>query len=44
MTGRDIVHIKRLVEWITNHADYGDIDDLCRQLNVPEDWFEQFYD
>lgn len=44
MTGRDITFIKRLVEWITLHADYGDITELCEELNVDEMWFGRFYD
>ncbi len=44
MLERDEVNIQRLVEWIVNNADYGDITELCEELNVPEEWFGQFYD
>ena len=39
----DILQIKNLIEWITNHADYADIDELCKELKVDPDWFGQFY-
>ena len=44
MKQRDEVFVKRLIEWITNHADYGDITELCNELKVSEDWFAQFYE
>lgn len=44
MLQRDEVNVCRLIEWITNHADYGDITELCEELKVPVDWFEQFYE
>lgn len=44
MSQRDKVFIERLIEWITSHADYGDITELCEELKVSEDWFEQFYE
>lgn len=43
-TEEDEIYIKRLIEWITEHADYGDIDELCKELHVPEYWFEHFYE
>lgn len=43
MTGRDITFIKRLIKWITDNADYGDISELCEELNVDEEWFSRFY-
>lgn len=36
MTSRDEIFIKRLVEWIINNADYGDISELSEELNVDE--------
>ena len=44
MLQRDEINIRRLIEWITNNADYGDITELCEKLKVPVDWFEQFYE
>lgn len=44
MTARDEIYIKRLIEWITDHADYGDITELCDMLKVDEEWFDQFYE
>lgn len=44
MTGRDITYIKRLIDWITDNADYGDITELCDELKVDEDWFARFYE
>ncbi len=41
---RDIRCIKRLVKWITENAEYGDIDELCEELKVPTEWFERFYE
>ena len=44
MTGRDALYIKRLIDCITDHVDYGDIVELCDILKVDIDWFEQFYE
>lgn len=44
MNERDFIHVQRLIEWIVNNTDYGDITELCNELNVPEEWFAQFYD
>lgn len=44
MTGRDVFFIKKIIEWITNHIDYEDIDELCSELNVDVCWFKQFYE
>lgn len=44
MTKFDKLQIKKLIDWITDHADYGDIDELCNELDVDVDWFDQFYD
>ena len=44
MLERDEINIRRLIEWITANADYGDITELCEELGVPEDWFGQFYE
>lgn len=44
MTQRDEEFVRRLVEWITNNASYGDFTELCEELNVPECWLEQFYE
>ena len=44
LTGLDIIYIKRLIEWITDHADYGDIYELCDELKVSPDWFDQYYE
>lgn len=44
MLNRDEIFITRLIDWITSHADYGDIDELCKELNVDVDWFEEFYE
>lgn len=44
LTGRDITFIKRLIKWIVNNADYGDITELCEELNVDEYWFSRFYE
>ena len=44
MTQRDEEFIKRLVEWITYHANYNEFTELCDELNVPEYWLEQFYE
>ena len=38
------MQIKRLVAWIVDNADYGDIDELCDELDVDPNWFEQFYE
>ena len=40
---KDEINIERLIDWITDHADYGDIIDLCTQLGVDEEWFDRFY-
>ena len=44
MSERDEEFVRRLIDWITNNADYEDIDDLCKQLGVPTEWFEHFYE
>lgn len=44
MLQRDEIYIRRLIEWITDHTDYGDITELCNMLNVDEEWFDQFYE
>ena len=44
MTYEDERNIRNLIEWITDHADYNDITELCEQLDVDEYWFGNFYD
>lgn len=42
--GLDITYIKKLIKWIVDNAEYGDISELCEELKVDEEWFDQFYE
>ena len=44
MNGRDESQVRRLIEWIVENADYGDISELCEEIGVDEFWFSQFYE
>lgn len=44
MTGRDETQVRKLIEWIVDNADYGDISELCDEIGVDEIWFSQFYE
>ena len=44
MTIYEKKQVQKLVDWITDNAEYGDIDELCRKLDVDLEWFDQFND
>ena len=42
MNDRDVVFIKRIVKYITDNVDYGDITELSEKLNVDEYWLSEY--